>query len=257
MNLPLLQPLVNTVRSWADQGRNGQESPGAILKRKLAMTFDQKYPRVADPLKYSDQQKLDLGARLGFATVGINETDLALSRTPGDTEFSLVANFVHGAILCWREENPENSDAAAGRKLLECSASLSAIDSKIEAARVATEQAQAEEQAFERAFLEFRGIPGKYRQLVDKSAGLEAERNRLTVTDFDSLIRQLLVLEYDPKPHVMIQGNIQTLLIQKQTLNLRLAVIDELLLKLKPEIEKLVDANRRLALQLDVPENKL
>jgi hypothetical protein len=255
---PLIQPVMNKLKSWASFGENdSQESPYAAFKRKAAMTFDEKFPKVADPLKYNDQQKLDLGSRLGFATVGKNEIDLALSRTPATIEFTAVSEFVSSAIRCWREQNPTESDSLAARELLKGSASLAVIDGKIQAAKLAEEQAEAEHQAFERAYLEFRSIPGKHKAHSDKIASLEFERNRLTSTNFEAKIRQLIDFELNPRPGLVVAESIPSLLLQRDTLKLRVEVIADVLGQCRVALEKLADDNKRLAKELDLPEHRL
>jgi hypothetical protein len=259
MNLPLISPALNAVKNWADLG-GGSEShagPGNHFTRQAKLSFDQKFPRISNPIRLNDQQKLDLMTRLGFASVGTTELELALSRTPADTEHTIVANFVNVVIRSWREEHPNDSDAAAARKLLEGSASLAAIDGKAEAARLAAEQAEREHQAFERSYHEFRSVPAKHEQLTGKIASLEAERQYLSTVNFEAKIKQILEAELNPKPGVVIHNSVASLLIQRDTRQLRIEVIEDLLGQCKSALEQLADDNKRLAKELDLPEHKL
>ena len=132
-------------------------------------------------------------------------------------------------ISHWRLEHLDDPDAAAARKLLDGSASLAAIDGKLEAARLAAEQAEKEHQEFERSYHEFRSIPVKHEQLTNKIASLEAERNRLNAPDFNAKIRHLIEIELNPKPGLIVAESVQSLLLQRDTLKLRLEVIADLL----------------------------
>jgi hypothetical protein len=249
--------ILEKMRNWASFGVNESqdETPNRFTKQ-AKLSFDQKYPRISNPIRLNDQQRLDLMTRLGFASVGTTELELALSRTPADTEHTSVANFVNGVIRLWREEYPNNSDAAAARKLLEGSSSLAAIDDKLEAARLAREQAEAEERSFERAYHEFRSIPGKHKALTDKIASLQFERQRLTSTDFEAKIRQLIEIELNPRPGLIVAESIPSLLLQRDTLKLRLEVIADILEQCQSALEALAADNKRLAKELDMPEHK-
>jgi hypothetical protein len=187
MNIPFIQPAVNAVRQWADLGGNVvQSEPHGGPIRKKRLPFDEQFPRLTSHLSLNDFQRRDLTPRLGFTTLGQNEIDLALSRTPADTEPSNVASVASGVSRAWREEHPTDSDAAAARKLLDGSASLAAIDGKRESARLAAEQAKKEHQEFEKAYHAFRAIPARHEQLTRKVASLEGERIRLNQTDWDA-----------------------------------------------------------------------
>jgi hypothetical protein len=245
--------LFQPIKQWASFG--GSEPAEAPVNPfiKAKVPFEKKYPKVSNPITYNDAQRADLMPRLGFATVGRNEVDLALSRTPADTDYTSVANYVKSAISHFRAEHPDDSDAAAARKLLEGSSSLAAIDGKLAAARLAQEQAENEGAELDRAYHEYRSVPAKHEKLSQRVASLEFERNRLTATDFDAKLRQLLELDYNPKPGVVIHESIPSLLMQRDTLTLRLEVIQELVVQCTEALSKLADDNRRLAQYLDLP----
>jgi hypothetical protein len=81
----------------------------------------------------------------------------------------------------------------------ESSSALSDIDSRLEAAKLAQQQAEAEHRQFEKEYHNFRSIPAKHEQLTGKVANLEAERTQLDATDFNAKIRQLIEIELNPK----------------------------------------------------------
>src|ERR1700747_3155306 len=110
MSIPLIEPVVKAVRNWADIGPRSEAGAEGPIKRKR-LSFDEQYPRISNPIRLNDQQRLDLMPRLGFVSVLTNELDLALSRTPADTEYTSVANVVNAVIRSWREEHPNHSDA--------------------------------------------------------------------------------------------------------------------------------------------------
>jgi hypothetical protein len=171
--------LGNIIKSWSSFGASAPaEQSVNPFTRQAKVPFDKKYPRIDSPLSLSDSQRLDLMPRLGFASVGTNEVDLALSRTSADIDYTLVANHVKAVIAHWREEHPTDSDAAAAQKLLEGSSPLFAIDAKAEAARLAADQAEAEHREFEKAYHEYKALPAKHEQLTGKVASLEGERLR-------------------------------------------------------------------------------
>src|SRR5580704_4743758 len=236
--------LFQPIKQWASFG--GSEPAEAPVNPfiKAKVPFEKKYPKVSNPITYNDAQRADIMPRLGFATVGRNEVDLALSRTPADTDYTSVANYVKAAISHFRAEHPDDSDAAAARKLLEGSSSLAAIDGKHEAARLAAELADREHEAFDQSYREFRLVPAKHEQLASKIASLDAESNRLKATDFDAKIRQLLTFEYNPKPGVVIHESIPSLLMQRDTLALRLEVISELIDQCRTALDELVSSNK-------------
>jgi hypothetical protein len=257
MAIPILNNAVRAVKNWADSGGNRSEAGAGSPFKRQKLSFDERYPRIKNPIKLNDQQRIDLMPRLGLTSVGNNELDLALSRTPDDTYFSNVAEFVKGVIIHWRAANVNDSDTAAARKLLESSSALSDIDSRLDAARLAQQQAEKEQRELERLYHEFRSIPAKHKQLTDKIAGLEGERLRLNATDFDAKIRQLIEIELNPKPSLIVAESIPSLLLQRDTLKLRLEVISDFLGQCKAALVKLADDNRRLAKVLDLPEHKL
>jgi hypothetical protein len=258
MSLPFIQPAVNAVKQWASFGvSEGQAEPHSGPIRKPKLSFDQQYPRLTSHLSLNDFQRSDLTLRLGFTTLGQNEIDLALSRTPADTEPSKVAATVSAVIYLWREEHPTDSDVAASRKMLEGNSSFAAVDGKIEAAKLALEQAQKEEADLDKAFHEFRSLPARAEQLQNKSASLRGQRKELVEIDFDAKITQLLELEYAPKVGTVIHGSVPALLMLKETLPLRLAVIDSLLEQCDQALKKLADDNKRLSKELDVPPHQL
>jgi hypothetical protein len=257
MSIPFIQPAFKAVRQWADLGGNRTEDPQQNPFRKTRKSFDEAYPRISNPLKLSDHQKLDLMSRLGFSSVTNNEVDLGLSRTPADTDHVNVANHVKAIISHFRAEHPDDSETAAARELLKGSSALSDIDSRLAAARSAQDQAEAEQREFEKAYHEFRSLPAKYEQLTSRVASLEFERNRLTVTDFDAKIRQLIEIELNPKPGLIVSESVPNLLLQRDTRKLRLEVIDELTSRMNEELEKLSADNKRLAQTLDLQEHKL
>lgn len=80
---------------------------------------------------------------------------------------------------------------------------------------------------------------------------------RLTQTNWDAKIKQLLELELNPKPGVIVAESVQSLLIQRDTLKLRLEVIADLLDQCKAALDELGSDNKRLARELDLPEHKL
>jgi hypothetical protein len=242
------------VLNWADMSPiESREQP----LKQAKLSFDQRYPRIKNPLKLNDGQRLDLTPRLGLTTVGEHEVDLALTRTPSDTDHVKVSAVVTDIIRHWRDENTENSDEAAARKLLDGSASLAVIDGKAAAARLALEQAEAEEREFERSYDEFKTIPAKVEQLSGRAASLRAQRKELAETDFDKKISQLLELEYSPKVGVTIHGSVPALLMIKQTLPLRLQVIDSLTARIDEELTKLEADNKRLSKELDLSAHTL
>src|SRR5580700_2341648 len=102
MAIPFIQPAVNAVRQWADLGGNRTVDPQQNPFRQAKVAFEKKYPRTSNPLTFNDAQRADLMPRLGFATVGNNEVDLALSRTPADIDFTLVASHVKAIITHFR-----------------------------------------------------------------------------------------------------------------------------------------------------------
>jgi hypothetical protein len=257
MAIPFLQPAVNAVKNWADLGGNRTDDPQQNPFRRAKVAFEDKYPRINNPLRFNDQQRADLMPRLGFTSLGTNEVYLAVSRTPADTAFSNVANVVTAIIRHWRDEHPDDSDAAAARKLLEGSSSLAAIDARLSAARLAQDVAEKEGAELDRAYHEYRSIPARYEQLAIKIASLETESNRLTVIDFDAKIKQLLAFEYNPKPGVVIHESIPSLLMLRDTRELRVGVIADLVSQCKEALEKIADDNKRLAEYLDLPEHKL
>jgi hypothetical protein len=255
--MSIIQQAAKAVKNWADLGGNRTDDPQQNPFRRAKVAFEDKYPRINNPLRFNDQQRADLMPRLGFTSLGTNEFYLAVSRTPADTAFSNVANVVAAIIRHWRDEHPDDSDAAAARKLLEGSSSLAAIDSKLAAARLAQDLAEKEGAELDRAYHEYRSVPAKHEQLSQRVASLEFERNRLTATDFDAKIRQLLELDYNPKPGVVIHESIPSLLMQRDTLQLRLEVIADLVEQCKAALNDLVSSNKRLALELDLEEHKL
>ena len=119
------------------------------------------------------------------------------------------------------------------------------------------EPAEAEEREFERSYHEFKAIPDKVEQLTSKVASLEAERLRLTQTNWDAKIKYLLEAELNPKPGVIIHESILSLLVQRDTLKIRLEVIDSLLVQCKAALGDLVAGNERLSKELDLPPHKL
>jgi predicted transcriptional regulator len=168
-----------------------------------------------------------------------------------------LSALIQAVISAWRSEHPDNSNEAARRKLLEHSSALSDIDNRWETARLAASQAEREQQEFEREYHNFRSIPARHKQLTDKAASLKAQRKELTDINFDARIKQLLELEYNAKVGTTIHGSAPAFLLIKQTLPIRLEVIDSLTTRIEEELAKLSADNERLAAALDLPEHKL
>src|ERR1700758_1002832 len=147
MPIPFIEPAVNAVKKWADLGGSRSDAGVGSPFKRQRLSFDEQYPRLSNPLKLNDQQRLDLMPQLGLGSVDKNEVDLAVSRIPAEIDHTKIPSFVSAVIRHWREEHPNDSDAAATRKLLEGSSSLAAIDSKLDAARLAAEQAEVEHRA--------------------------------------------------------------------------------------------------------------
>jgi hypothetical protein len=139
----------------------------------------------------------------------------------------------------------------------ESSSALSDIDSRLEAAKLAQQQAEAEHRQFEKEYHNFRSIPAKHEQLTGKVANLEAERTQLNATDFNAKIRQLIEIELNPKPGLIVAESVQSLLLQRDSLKLRMEVIDDLISRMNQELKVLAEDNKRLAKALDLPPHQL
>jgi hypothetical protein len=251
-------PFLSKPKQWADSGViDSQEQQVNPFTRQAKLPFDKKHPRIDKPVRLNSNQLDDIATRITVVSYGQNELELALSRTPADTDHAQVAGLVSAIIYDWQNEHPNDGDAVAQRKLLEGSSALSDIDSKLEAARHAQAEAEAEHREFEKAYHEHRSIPAKHEQLIVKVSNLQAERLRLTSTDFDAKIKQILTLEYNPKPGMIIHESIPSLLLQRDTMALRLEVIDSLVAQCRTELERLTDDNSRLAQQLGITPHKL
>jgi hypothetical protein len=137
------------------------------------------------------------------------------------------------------------------------SSALASVDAKLEAARVAQATAEQEQAAMESAYHQHRSIPAKVEQLTGRVANLESERNRLTNTDFDAKIRQILEANYNPKPGMVIHESVGNLLMQRDTLKLRREVIADLLQQCATALAKLSEDNTKLADQLGIRPHKL
>jgi hypothetical protein len=252
-----IAPAVNAIRQWADLSGGDAASATQTSIRQAKKPFDEQYPRLNHPLTLNDSQRLDLMGRLGFSTVGDNELYLALSRTPSDTNPVNVANIVRAIITHWRAGHSEDSDVAASRKLLEGNSALLDIDSRLQAAKLASETAEREHKEFERQYHNFRSIPAQFEQLTSKINDLELSAKQIKEYDYDALISQHLEAQFNPRPGVQIAGSIGELLVARETRDLKLKVIAGLLEQCKAAIEKLADDSKRLAKVLDLPAHNI
>jgi hypothetical protein len=225
--------------------------------RQAKVPFAVKYPKVSNPVKLADSVRNSVLAQVGLPNPGYSEIDLALSRIPADINHATLSHKIQEVISAWRDEHPSNGEDAARRELLEGSKALAAIDGKVESTRQLAEQAVREREELERLFHEFRGLPARAEQLQNKAASLKAQRKELVEIDFDQKIGQILELEYSPKIGVTIHGSVPALIMIKETLPLRLAVIDKLTAQIGEELTKLEADNKRLSKELDLAAHKL
>jgi DNA repair exonuclease SbcCD ATPase subunit len=251
--------ITDTLRDWSKSifSDQSQEQPANPFTRQATLPFDKKYPRIDNPIRLNEHQLSDIKPRITVVSYTQNELELALSRTPANIEASQLYGLVSAIVYAWQDEHPSDSDAAAKRELLRGSSALSVVDARLEAARLAQEVAEKEQAELERTYHDYRSIPAKHEQLTNKVANLQAERLRLTSTDWDSKIRQLLEAEYNPKPGMIIHENIPSLLMQRDTLTLRLQVIDALLEQYKSALGRLTEDNTKLSDQLGIRSHKL
>ena len=252
-----IAPAVNAVRQWADLGGNRTEDPQQNPFRKAKVAFAVAYPKVSNPVKLADGQRDSILALVGINNVGDGELALALSRISADTYHAALPASIKSVVTAWRAEHGENSEKSARRELLEGSASLAVIDGKLESARLAQEQAEAEHQEFDRQYHVFRSLPAKYAQLTGKIDNLELSAKQISEADYDAQITQHLEAQYNPRPGVMIAGNIGELLVAKETRDLKLKVIEKLQALMNVELTQLADDNKRLAGELDLPQHIL
>ena len=252
-----IAPAVNAVKQWASLSGSDAASPERTSARQAKIPFAKAYPKVDSPVKLSEGIRDSVIARVGLYNIGASEVDLALSRIADDINHSQLSAKIQEVISAFRAEHPVSSEEAARRELLEGSKALSEIDSRFESARLALAQSEADQKELERAFHEFRSLPARVEQLQNKAASLKAQRKELVEIDFDKKISQLLELEYSPKVGVTIHGSVPALLMIKETLPLRLAVIDGLVAQIEEELSKLKADNARLAKQLDLPAHKV
>jgi hypothetical protein len=256
MNIPFLNREAKP-KSLADLAGESQSEAVNPFTRQAKLPFDKKHPRIERAISLNPTQLDDIKTRITVVSYTRNEFDFALSRTPADTDPVQVARLVGAIIYDWQAEGHNDSDAAAKRELLKGSSALSAVDAKLEAARQAHDLAQRERAELDRSYHQFRAIPAQAEQLTNKVASLGFERSRLTATDFDAKIRQLLDAEYNPRPGMIIHENIPSLLLQRDTLALRLQVIDELVVQCEAAMAQLTEDNTKLAEQLGIRAHKI
>jgi hypothetical protein len=224
---------------------------------KPRSSFDDAYPAVSDPLRLSESQLSLLRTQTGLTTIGENELALALSRVSADADPMRVPGLVNSIIRQWREENPSDPNGAAQMKLLEGSKSLKDAVDKVEVAREAERQALREKQKLEALHREFRSVPNRFKQLEDKIANLEQSSQKIRDADYDAQIMQHLELQFNPRPGVMIAGSIGDLVVARETRDLKLQTIADLLEQCRTAIENLKADNHRLAKELDLKPHKL
>ena len=258
MTIPFVQPAIKAVKNWAASPVSpiSFTEPGKLAASK---SFDETYPLVSDPIRLNDYQLQNLRHEVStyVSSFGESELALAVSRIPDSTDPARVSALARDIIRHFREENLSDPDGAAALKMLASSTPLKHVTEKLEAARLAERQALSEQQEIEAKHREFRSLPNRFEQLTGRIAGLKAQRNELAETNFKAKIEEILRLEYFPRPGVQIAASIPALLLVKETLPLRLKVIDEVVASIEAEVAKLREDNQRLAAELDLKEHKL
>jgi hypothetical protein len=70
-------------------------------------------------------------------------------------------------------------------------------------------------------------------------------------------IKELFEFELNPRPGVIVAESVQSLLIQRDTLKLRMEVIADLLEQCRTALNKVAEDNKRISRALDLREHKL
>jgi hypothetical protein len=267
MNLPIVRQAVGAIKNWASFGADPEESPGVIYKRKLALKFDDRYPKAQNPSKLTESQINELTIWIGLPNIGRSELALAISVVEAeDVNHVTLPSKLREVIEAWRAENPEDSDGAARAQLMGALPAVVEVNNKMESARLAQESAQQAGAELTKAWRQFEELPKRFEKVVSYLASVNAALVDLEAPRYDEQIRQLMRQimrmriensHLEDGRAARLVGQLPELLLERDTVPFKRAVNLELKAEYEGEIERLKLENARLAKALGTEPHRL